>query len=211
MNYKKLIIESRDRILYLQLNNLESQNSLDEIMTTELLHFFTQDVLSRTENIIVIKGNGGFFCSGMDLKTAVKNMDNNLNSHTEANLISVKYSELLASIFNCKKITVCCVEGHVKAGGMGLIAASDFVIATPTSTFGLPEILFGLLPANVLPYLVRKIGPAKASRATILHETISASKALELGLVDDVNENVNESLRKLSLKLLRVIPTPLWR
>ena len=80
------------------------------------------------------------------------------------------------------------------------------MVATPTSTFGLPEILFGLLPANVLPYLVRKIGPAKASRATILHETISASKALELGLVDDVNENLNESLRKLSLKLLRVDP-----
>jgi len=63
---------------------------------------------------------------------------------------------MLKSLSTCNKVVIAKVEGKVNAGGVGLVAASDIVVAHTQATFGLSEALFGLLPACVMPFLIRK-------------------------------------------------------
>jgi polyketide biosynthesis enoyl-CoA hydratase PksH len=101
-------------------------------------------------------------------------------------------------------VVIAKVEGQVTAGGVGLVAASDLVISSTGATFGLSEMLFGLLPACVLPFLIRRIGFQKARWMTLITQGIPAQRALEIGLVDEVGENPSDILRRNLLRLTRL-------
>ena len=81
---------------------------------------------------------------------------------------------------------VCLVDGEVKAGGVGLAVACDIIVATERATFELGEVIFGLIPANVLPLLTLRVSPQKARSLVLSSRRISAREALHLDLVDDV-------------------------
>ena len=93
------------------------------------------------------------------------------------------------------------------AGGMGLVAAADVVIATPRSSFQLSEILFGLLPATVAPFLIRRIGFQDAYRMSLTAERVDAARAQSLRLVDEVTETPPDALRRLLIRVARVSPS----
>ena len=96
--------------------------------------------------------------------------------------------------------------GRVTAGGMGLVAAADVVIATPRSTFQLSEVLFGLLPATVAPFLVRRVGFQDAYRMSLTAERIDAARAAAIRLVDEVTDAPAEALRRLLIRVARIAP-----
>jgi polyketide biosynthesis enoyl-CoA hydratase PksH len=85
-----------------------------------------------------------------------------------------------------------------------LVAASDIVIASNAATFGLSEMLFGLLPACVMPFLIKRIGVQKAQWMTLITQGISAERAYEIGLVDEVSDNPSDALRRNLLRLTRL-------
>jgi 3-carboxymethyl-3-hydroxy-acyl-[acp] dehydratase len=94
------------------------------------------------------------------------------------------------------------VRGKANAGGIGFVAASDIVLADDTAQFSLSELLFGLYPACVLPFLVRRVGFQKANYLTLMTQPISAKLACEWGLVDAL-EPVSEVLLRRHLQRLR--------
>ena len=114
------------------------------------------------------------------------------------------YYNLLKQFSTCSKIVISKIEGTVNAGGIGIVAASDIVIANETAVFSLSEMLFGLLPACVLPFLIRRVGFQKAKWLTLTTKSITSNKACDIGLVDEVANNVNEALRKNLLRLTRL-------
>ncbi|MGY0063718.1 enoyl-CoA hydratase/isomerase [Streptomyces sp. LZ34] len=81
-------------------------------------------------------------------------------------------------------ITLVHARGRTNAGGVGFVAASDIVIADTTATFGLSELLFGLYPAMVMPFLARRVGYQRANYLTLTTRTVGARQAAEWGLVD---------------------------
>ena len=87
------------------------------------------------------------------------------------------YMDTLRRITLFSKVVISCVDGQVLAGGVGLVACSDLVIATSKAEFGLSEALWGLLPAMVLPYLIRKVGVQKAYFMTLTTIRISVEEA----------------------------------
>ena len=93
------------------------------------------------------------------------------------------------------------------AGGVGLVAACDLAVAGPAATFTLSETLWGLLPAMVMPFLVRRVGPQRAFRLTLSAETIDASEAHRIGMVDELAENPEVKLRALERRLSRLHPS----
>ena len=96
--------------------------------------------------------------------------------------------DLMKRMTTTSKIVIALVDGQVQAGGVGLVAASDFVFATPRSTFALSEALWGLLPAMVLPFMVRRTGFGAAYAMTLSTETVDAKAACAMRLVDEVIE-----------------------
>jgi enoyl-CoA hydratase/carnithine racemase len=122
------------------------------------------------------------------------------------------YSDLLAAMFRAPLPVACLVQGEVKAGGVGLVCACDIVVATEAASFELGEVLFGLIPANVLPYLLALRVPPQKARYLVLSSTrITASEALRLNLVDELLPSVGAErrLREIFGRLLRSSPRAL--
>jgi len=89
-------------------------------------------------------------------------------------------------IRSCGKPVVAAVDGETLGGGVGLAAACDLVVATERSTFGMPETLFGLIPAITLPLLLERMTPQKTRLVTMTARSYGAAEAHALGLVDEV-------------------------
>jgi enoyl-CoA hydratase/carnithine racemase len=108
---------------------------------------------------------GAPFCHGMNLDSLATSLDADNEPRAQAIAMYGRVLELLA--FGPKP-SLALVGGSVKAGGVGLVAACDFVIATSQANFELSEVFFGLIPANVLPYLTAwRLSPARAKFYTL--------------------------------------------
>ena len=102
-------------------------------------------------------------------------------------------------------VSVAHVRGKVNAGGVGFVAACDIVLCADTVTFSLSELLFGLMPACVLPFLIRKVGLTKANFITLMTQPFTAEQAVAWHLVDAGADNSDNLLRRHLLRL-RYLP-----
>ncbi|WP_439596805.1 enoyl-CoA hydratase-related protein [Falsiroseomonas sp.] len=151
--------------------------------------------------ILTIQGAGGIFCAGMDFSEATATSD--MDEDGIRALVGSLY-DLFERFGASEIVTVALVDGPATAGGLGLVAASDVAIATPRASFQLSEILFGLLPATVAPFLVRRMGVQDPYRMTLTAERMDAATALSRRLVDEVTETPADSLRRLLIRMDRV-------
>lgn len=186
-------------VLTIQLCRPEANNSIDTVLVNELMKVLNLVEPDSETKVIVIEGLPGIFCTGMDFDS-VRKQDFEEQPNDNQN----GYYNLLKHFSSCSKIIISKVEGKVNAGGIGIVAASDIVISNEIATFGLSEALFGLLPACVLPFLIRRVGFQKAQWMTFITQGISVERAFQIGLVDEVSNNPNEVLRKTLLRLTRL-------
>jgi polyketide biosynthesis enoyl-CoA hydratase PksH len=101
-------------------------------------------------------------------------------------------------------VSVAVVRGRANAGGVGFVAACDLVLADASARFSLSELLFGLYPACVLPFLIRRVGRRTAHVMTLTTQPLDAEEALAAGLVDAVDDSAEDLLRRHLLRLRRL-------
>ena len=186
------------RTLTITINRPEEKNSLTPGLLQALNQALDQAEADPACRLVILAGQQGFFCTGMDFAEASRSAGANNP------LAGQEYMALLKRFAGCGKIIIAKVEGSALAGGIGLVAASDLVVATPESRFGLPEALWGLLPANVMPFLIRRVGFQPAYRMTLTTETISAEEAERIGLVDVMTASPDDAIRRHLLRLGRL-------
>jgi polyketide biosynthesis enoyl-CoA hydratase PksH len=201
-DYQSILITVEQKCYRVRLNRPEIKNSTDTLFFTELNEVFDRAETDSNCAMVVIEGSAEVFCTGMNFDR-LGEMDLASNSD-EATTFSSQYIDTLRRMTLFPKLIVSKVEGQALAGGVGLVAASDIVVCTATATFGLSEAIWGLIPAMVIPYLIRKIGVQKAQWMTLTTNTINAQKALEFGLVDELVERPDDAIRKYLLKSSRV-------
>ena len=134
--------------------------------------------------VLVLEGQAGSFCQGMDLAYMTA------QPPRERLPATVSFARCLGRLRGGRQVVVAAVDGTVMGGGVGLAAAADVLLCTEGSTFGLPEVSLGLLPAVVLPMLLQRM-PAQSARWLSLFGTVGSGKALELGLVDQVLDDAD--------------------
>jgi polyketide biosynthesis enoyl-CoA hydratase PksH len=161
----------------------ENGNAINRTMLRELDAALTEAEHCAACHAVVLEGCDGVFCDGMDL--------------TETSNESAAYLALLRRFTLSPRVIVAAVDGRVTGGGVGLTAASDLAVATPRSHFSLPETLLSLLPACVLPYLIRRIGFQRAYRMALSTQPIAAEQALAWALVDELGDNLTDTVRRL--------------
>ncbi|MFG1398938.1 enoyl-CoA hydratase/isomerase family protein [Roseixanthobacter pseudopolyaromaticivorans] len=178
-----LIVSHEDGIATLTLDRPEVHNAFDDgliALLTAAYHHAGSDPAIRA---VVLRANGKSFCAGADLNwmrrmAGYSHEENVADAGTLAHLIHV--------IDTCPKPTLARVQGAAFAGAVGLIAASDIVVAVPEAEFAVTEVRIGLIPAVISPYLVRAMGARQARRYFLTAERFSAQTALALGLVHQV-------------------------
>ena len=200
MEYQTLKIRHQPAVQRIQICRPEANNSINNQLTQELLSALRAAEAEETVKVVILEGQPDVFCTGMDFQEVAdgKQVDPKMSSHG--------YYNILKQMSQSSKVILSVVRGKVQAGGVGLVAASDLVIADETVTFVLSELLFGLLPACVLPFLIRRVGFQKAYRLALTTQTISASQAYNWGLVDEYNNDTNKLLSQY-IRRLKFLPS----
>lgn len=199
-------VKLEDDICFIQIYRPEDSNTINDLLIQEFSEVLTQ--CEQSVKVIVIEGLPEVFCFGADfkeLKTDVNNpaLDQQQNPEPLYNL----WLQLAAGPY----VTVAHVRGKANAGGIGFVAACDVVLCEEKAIFSLSELLFGLMPACVLPFLIRRMGFSKANYLTLMTQPISAKQAQEWGLVDAFEINSENLLRKHLLRLRRLSKTGITR
>jgi polyketide biosynthesis enoyl-CoA hydratase PksH len=188
-------------VYYLQLHRPEANNTINAEMIAECSEFLEQ--CEASASVVVLAGLPEVFCFGADFQR----IRNDVASATQPRSSAEDLYALWERIANGSFVSVAHVRGQANAGGVGFVAASDIVIADPTARFSLSELLFGLYPACVMPFLARRIGLQKANYMTLTTQAVPVEQAQAWGLVDAFNAN-SEGLLQRQLMRLRHLSKP---
>jgi len=183
MTYDTLLVTVADKVATVTLNRPDLRNAFNEGAIAELARVF--DELGRHDAVraIVLAANGPSFCAGADLNWMKKMAG---YSHDENEADAMRLAEMLRTIYLCPKPVVARVQGDCYAGGMGLVAACDIVVASETAGFCLSEVKLGLIPATISPYVIKAMGEQAARRYFLTAERFDAAEAQRIGVAHAV-------------------------
>lgn len=169
--------------LTIWLNQPEKKNALTNELRNEMIAAI--NVAEADENVrgITIRGRGGVFCAGGDMKAFRGNFQAG-GSHEDVAAMSREGAELFRMVHDTPLVTVALVEGAAMAGGFGLMCCTDIVIAEESALLGMSEVMIGLSPAQISPYVIERTGAARGRRLMITAERLTGSEGVDLGLVD---------------------------
>ena len=162
----------------LTLDSPHNRNALSTALVTQLHDGLRDAVADPRMRLVVLGHTGGTFCVGADLGET---------ADAEPGVLAAgrarEMTALLRTIVECPLPVVGVVDGHVRAGGMGLIGACDIVVAGPRSTFALTEARIGVAPSIISLTLLPKLTARAAGRYYLTGETFTAAEAVDIGLV----------------------------
>jgi polyketide biosynthesis enoyl-CoA hydratase PksH len=193
-------------ICIVQFYRPEENNTINDLMIRECSKVL--DECEQSVKIVVLEGLPEVFCLGADFKELEKNTDQT-GQNQEQN--PEPLYNLWLRLASGPYVSVAHVRGKANAGGIGFVAACDVVLCDEKAIFSLSELLFGLMPACVLPFLIRRTGFSKANYLTLMTQPVSAKQAQEWGLVDACDVNTENLLRKHLLRLRRLSKTGISR
>ena len=170
---------SAGTLVTLTLNRPESGNALNRELIDSLTTAFKE--IAKTEcRAVILTGRGRHFCTGADLgwMQAAQKLTKSEN-HEDA----ARFEKMLAAYAMLPMPTLAIVRGSAYGGALGLLAASDIVLATAGAKFSLSEVRLGLFPAMILRYLQKRVAPGPLTRLALTARVVDAEFAREIGLV----------------------------
>jgi len=178
------------QITVVTLNRPERRNAL----TLELLSQLCAAIKVASEEpqnrVIILRGAGAAFCTGLDLKEAA--------DQTKAHATAEMVANTLIAVSQTHLVTIAAVHGAAVAGGAGIMSACDFVVAAERTRIGYPEVRRGLVAGLVMTFLRRQVSERNMRELLLGSELIYAERAKEIGLVNRVvaqNDLMPEALK----------------
>ena len=185
-----LIEKQSPQITVVTLNRPERRNAL----TLELLSQLCAAIKVASEEpqnrVIILRGAGAAFCTGLDLKEAA--------DQTKAHATAEMVANSLIAVSQTHLVTIAAVHGAAVAGGAGIMSACDFVVAAERTRIGYPEVRRGLVAGLVMTFLRRQVSERNMRELLLGSELIYAERAKEIGLVNRVvaqNDLMPEALK----------------
>lgn len=201
----ELLAEQRGPVLWLTINREERRNAMSHSVLSAMAQAIDAAQGRRDIRAIVVTGAGSkAFCAGADLQAAQAFTTDYSEPH--GHLAQVLRSARMSNI-----PLIARVNGACMAGGMGLLSMCDMAVAARHAVFGLPEVKVGVFPAQVLSVLQHLIPRRKLAEMCLTGEPIGAAQALEIGLVNYVDDNVDVRLQWLLDRLLDKSPAAIRR
>ena len=190
-------LEARDGVATVTLDSPHNRNALSRQLITEL--FGALDAAERDDEVkvVLLRSADRVFCSGADLSEATA------DGMVEGAKAVV---ELQRRIVASPKPVVVRLDGPVRAGGIGVVAAADIVVAAPGATFALTEVRLGLAAAVISLTVLHRMTSRAGTRAVLTGETFDARTALEWGLLTEVSDDVEAAVDKVVSDLLKGHP-----
>jgi methylglutaconyl-CoA hydratase len=194
-----LVEKQTPQITLLMLNRPERRNALTIELMSELAAAIENAAADSKQRILILRGAGKAFCTGLDLEEAAKEQP-----HATAEAAA----RVLLALAETRLVTIATVHGAAVAGGAGIMSACDFVIAAERTKFGYPEVRRGLVAGLVMTFLRRQLRERDLRELLLASELIEADRAREIGLVNRVvppTELENEA-QKIAASILQGAP-----
>ncbi len=185
-----LIEKQSPQITVITLNRPERRNALTVKLLTELCAAIKVASDEPQTRVVILRGAGAAFCTGLDLKEAA--------DQTKAHATAEMVANTLIAINQTHLVTIAAVHGAAVAGGAGIMSACDFVVAAERTKIGYPEVRRGLVAGLVMTFLRRQVGERNMRELLLGSELIEAEHAKEIGLVNRVvpqNDLMAEALK----------------
>jgi enoyl-CoA hydratase/carnithine racemase len=205
--YQGILVEARDGIATLTLNNPERKNPIGPVVVNELCWALDDAKESPDVRVVVITGAGDAFSSGGDIgqmRASSPGADKPLEFKGD-------FVELILRFTRMGKPTIARVNGVAMGGGVGLIAACDFAVAAESAMIGTPEIKRGLFPMQIMALMMRLMPRRKLMEMILLGDRIKAQKALDYGLLSHVvaDQELDVTVHSIARRLASQSPTAL--
>jgi len=167
-------------VLHLTLNRPDSRNAMSLAMVGELRAVLASLRDDLSVRAIVLRGAGGHFCAGGDIKDMAVARAVGSDAYRELNRA---FGSLLEEAQHTPQVLIAVLQGAVLGGGFGLACVSDIAICQQDAKFGLPETSLGILPAQIAPFVVGRIGLTQTRRLALTAARFDGAEAEHLGLV----------------------------
>ena len=195
-----LVEKQSPQITLVTLNRPERRNALTLELLTELCAIVNVASEQPEQRVLILRGAGAAFCTGLDLKEAADT--------TKAHATDEMVAKTLVTISQTRVVTIAAVHGAAVAGGAGIMSACDFVVAAEGTKIGYPEVRRGLVAGLVMTFLRRQVGERNSRELLFSGELIDAARANEIGLVNRVvaREEVMNEAQKFTASVLQGAP-----
>jgi enoyl-CoA hydratase len=185
----------------LTLDSPDNRNALSKALVSQLRQGLCDASDDSAVRAVVLGHTGGTFCAGADLSEASGGDAAETVAHNARELTSV-----LRSILEMPQPVIGAIDGHVRAGGLGLVGACDIVVAGRGSTFALTEARIGVAPSIISLTLLPKMSARAAGRYFVTGERFGADVAAEIGLVTVAVDDVNAAVAELTAEIAKGSP-----
>lgn len=181
-------LERQGSILTLWLNRPESRNAMSLNMVNAIQQVFAHIAEDSSIRAVILRGKGGHFCAGGDIKdmAALRVEAANVGSLQPYVDFNRCFGAMIEQVDQAPQTVVAILEGAVLGGGFGLACVSDIAISRDNAQFGLPETGLGVLPAQIAPFVVKRIGLTQARRLALLGLRFNGETAQKLGVIHEV-------------------------
>ena len=203
---RSIELEQEGSILTLWLNRPESRNAMSLNMVKAIQRVFKtiQDDISI--RAVILRGKDGHFCAGGDIKdmAQLRGEATSVGSNQPYVDFNRQFGHMLEQVDQAPQTVVAVLEGAVLGCGFGLACVSDIAISLADAKFGLPETGLGVIPAQIAPFVVKRIGLTQARRLALLGARFEGHTALKVGVVHEVVEN-EKALEVLLIETIQQI------
>ena len=197
-------------VLFVSIHRPEVRNAMNEQVVSDLLATFEHLRTRGDIRAVVVRGAQGNFCAGGDIKDFARIRQLPAVAGTDPiATFNRRFGAMLEAVNTTPQATIAVAEGAVLGGGFGLACVADVTIAHKDASFGMPETGLGILPAQIAPFVVERIGLSQARRLGVCGARFGGAEAVRLGLahfVEEDNAAVEERLAAVLQLIQRCAP-----
>jgi len=204
----KVVRERAGDVERWSLNNPANRNALDADIVDALLTACADAAKDPSLRFIVLSGRGGAFCAGGDLGGFATLVGKPLPAGEIDPLLAMnmRFGDLLHALSGLPQWLIAAVDGPAMAGGLGLVCCADVVIASPRASFATPEVTLGIVPAQIAPFVWRRLGPRPARQCLLQARRYDADEALAIGLADEIADDLGAAVTAQLVRLRATAP-----
>ena len=182
--YQTILVETDARgVATVALNRPDKHNALNGMLIAELYDAAQKLAADESVRIVVLTGIGKSFCAGGDFNWFASNVE---KTRSERVAQSATLARLLRRLDTLPKPLIGRINGPAYGGGVGMISVCDYTIGAEGARFGLTEVKLGLLPANISPYVVARIGKVHSRETMLSGALFDSTRAERIGLLTEV-------------------------
>ncbi len=185
MDQAPVLYNREGAVARITLNRPARRNAIGGGMGEALDLVLADLAADRSVRVVVLSGSAGHFCAGLDLTevAAGDTPEQRLAAQQARNRSVGQRFEVISRL---PQVVVASIEGAAHAGGLGFVCSADIAFASANARFCAPEVKRGLVPAQILPWLVRRMGRAQATRMVLEGRVLEAGEALQIGLIHEM-------------------------